>query len=69
MYSDEQILAALYETLDCALKDLSTLLVSDHPPRNYLNKYWEEIKIVSDLQSLILDHETRMAAKTLISLF
>ena len=69
MYSDEQILAALYETLDCALKDLSTLLMSDNPQRNILNQYWEEMKIVYDLKSLILDHETRMAAKTLISLF
>lgn len=66
MYSEEEILAALYETLGIAQDDLNTLLTMDHPPHDYLDKIYEENKIVSDLKSLIRDHEARIS---LISLF
>lgn len=69
MYSDEEILSALYETLGITQDNLNTLLTMDHPPHDYLDKIYEENKIVSDLKSLIRDHEARVAAHNLISLF
>ena len=68
MYSDEEILVALYEILGVAQDDLNKLLTVDHPPHDYLDKIYKENKIVSDLKSLIHDHEARIAAHTLISL-
>ena len=68
MFSDEEILVALYEILGIAEYDLNKLLTMDHPPHDYLDKIYKESKIVLDLKSLIHDHEARIAAHALTSL-
>lgn len=68
MYSDIEILSALYETLHIARVDLNKLLTVDHPCSDYLDKIYEENKIIADITSLIRDYETKLIAQILVSL-
>ena len=68
-FSNEEILVAFYETLNIAKENLNRLIMMDHPPKDHLDKIYEENKTISNIQSLIRDYETTVAAQTLISLF
>ena len=68
-FSNTEILSALHETLNIAKEDLNRLIMIDHPPKDYLDKIYEENKRISSIESLIRDYEAIVAAQTLISLF
>ena len=63
-YSNEEVLTALYETLNFAKEDLKTLLTVDHPPRDYFARIDKEMSTIKDLTDLVHEYESKITVKT-----
>ena len=63
-YSNEEVLTALYETLNFAKEDLKTLLTVDHPPPDYFARIDKEMSTIKDLTDLVHEYKSKIAVKT-----
>ena len=63
-HSNEEILTALYETLNIARNDLKILLSVDHPPSDYFVKIDKEMSTIKDLTELVHYYESKIVVKT-----
>ena len=59
-YTPQQELNALQDILVIAENDLNTLLYSDHPPPDHLDKIYYEQKLISELNDIILDLQSKI---------
>jgi len=59
MWSDQDILQALSDTLVIAYNDYTNLLFIDHPPENIHQLIEHERKVIRDIEDLILDTRIR----------
>ena len=64
LYSNEEILKALYEILNITKNDLKLLLTVDHPPKNYFTKIDKEMSTIKDLSELIQEYESKIVIQT-----
>jgi hypothetical protein len=62
-YSNEEVLTALYETLNIAKEYLKTLLTVDHPPPDYCARIYKEMSAIKDLTDLVHEYESKIAVK------
>lgn len=58
-------LRSLYEILDVSYSDLHELLMSDHPPPDYLEKIDRERETIDEIESLIVDVKSEIACREL----
>jgi len=64
LYSNEEILKALYEILNITKNDLKLLLTVDHPPENYFTKIDKKMSTIKDLSELIQEYESKIVIRT-----